>query len=515
MRPFFMSYVRGEDRGQGVLLPSALEDYVTADGPVRVIDAFVDGLDVSGLGFGRAAPAGTGRPPYDPRDLLKLYVYGYLNEVRSSRRLERECGRNVEVMSLLRRLAPDFKTIADFRRDNGAAIVGACRAFVLFCRDQGLFRARLVALDGSKFRAAASPKRIMGRREIVEEAARLDRRIADYLAGLDESDAREPDEAPNATAGALEALKTRRIELDRMAAALEAEERNTLVEGEPDARPMGFGKGPKPPSYNVQTAVDADTGLIVHHAVTSEPNDTRQLHPMAKAAKEALGFERLTVVADAGYSNGAAAAACEADGITACTPANRGTNSQGEGALFDRSASPICPQPTSMSALRAAPLLRLLVEATLHDGKTPLRHPSPARGGARTDERPRQGRPEPDPTAPMRRRTSVRNDQAHDRRRPISHPRPQKGRRRSGAQRYGLQHHPRHQPPRRSKPAGKPRLKNKAHSAQQKRPRKPGASDFPHGLLRAAFFVRKTQKNPADRPSLVPVLCVDLSRDSA
>jgi transposase len=196
MRPFFMSYVRGEDRGQGVLLPSALEDYVTADGPVRVIDAFVDGLDVSGLGFGRAAPAGTGRPPYDPRDLLKLYVYGYLNEVRSSRRLERECGRNVEVMSLLRRLAPDFKTIADFRRDNGAAIVGACRAFVLFCRDQGLFRARLVALDGSKFRAAASPKRIMGRREIVEEAARLDRRIADYLAGLDESDAREPDEAP-------------------------------------------------------------------------------------------------------------------------------------------------------------------------------------------------------------------------------------------------------------------------------------------------------------------------------
>ncbi len=174
-----MSYVQGEDRDPGALLPSALEDYVTAGGPVRVIDAFVDGLDVSGLGFGRAAPAGTGRRPYDPRDLLKLYVYGYLNEVRSSRRLERECGRNVEVMWLLRRLAPDFKTIADFRRDNGAAIVGACRASVLFCRDQGLFGARLVALDGSKFRAAASPKRIMGRREIAEEAARLDRRIAD------------------------------------------------------------------------------------------------------------------------------------------------------------------------------------------------------------------------------------------------------------------------------------------------------------------------------------------------
>ena len=307
------------------------------DAPVRVIDAFVDGLDVSGLGFGRSAPAATGRPAYDPRDLLKLYIYGYLNEVRSSRRLERECSRNVEVMWLLGRLAPDFKTIADFRRDNGAAIVGACRAFVLFCRDQGLFTARLVALDGSKFRAAASAKRIMGRREIAAETARLDRRIADYLAGLDESDVHERDEAPRATAAALQALSARRAELDRLAAALDAEERATLVEGEPDARPMGIGKGPKPPSYNVQKAVDADTGLILHHEVTSEPNDTRQLYPMAKATKDTLGVESLTVVADAGYSNGAAAAACEADDITACAPTNRAINNQGDGSMFDRS----------------------------------------------------------------------------------------------------------------------------------------------------------------------------------
>ena len=136
-----------------------------------MIDAFVNGLDASGLGFGRAVPALMGRPPYDPRDLVKLYLYGYLNEVRSSRRLERECSRNLEVMWLLRRLAPDFKTVADFPRDNGAAVVGACRAFVLFCRDQGLFAARLVALDGSKFWAAASAKRIVGRREIAQEAA--------------------------------------------------------------------------------------------------------------------------------------------------------------------------------------------------------------------------------------------------------------------------------------------------------------------------------------------------------
>lgn len=338
MRPFCMNYIQGDDRGQAALLPPMIEDYVAADAPVRVIDSFVDRIDVRRLGFGRSEPAPTGRPPYDPRDLLKLYVYGYLNEVRSSRRLERECSRNIELMWLLRRLAPDFKTIADFRRDNAVAIVGACRAFVLFCRDQGLFTARLVALDGSKFRAAASAKRVMGRLEIAAEKGRIDRRIADYLACLDESDAREPDDAPNATTTALAALRARRAELDCLAAKLDAEERNTLVEGDTDARPMGIGKGPKPPSYNVQTAVDVDTGLIVHHAVTSEANDTRQLYPMAKATKETLGFESLTVVADAGYSNGTAAAACEAEGITACAPANRSINNKGDALMFDRAS---------------------------------------------------------------------------------------------------------------------------------------------------------------------------------
>jgi transposase len=339
-----MSYVQGEDRGQAALLPAAIEDYVAADAPVRVVDAFVDCLDVRGLRFGRSVPAATGRPPYDPRDLLKLYLYGYLNEVRSSRRLERECSRNVEVMWLLHRLAPDFKTIADFRRDNGAAIVGVCRAFVLFCRDQGLFSARLMALDGSKFRAAASAKRVMGRREIAEETAHLDRRIAEYLTGLDENDADEPDEASSATAPALAALRARRAELDHLVAKLDSEERTTLVEGELDARPMGIGKGPKPPSYNLQTAVDVDTGLIVHHEVTSEPNDTRQLYPMAKATKDMLGISNLTVVADAGYSSGTAAAACEADGITACVPTNRSIYSHGDGTLFGRSAFAYQPE---------------------------------------------------------------------------------------------------------------------------------------------------------------------------
>jgi transposase len=194
-----------------------------------------------------------------------------------------------------------------------------------------------VALDGSKFRAVASAKRVVGRREITEEAARLDRRIADYLASLDESDAREPEEAPGATAAALDALRARRAELDRLTAKLDGEERNMLVEGEPDARPMGIGSGRKPPSYNVQTAVDADTGLIVHHDVTTEPTDNRLLHPMAKATKDAVVADTLTVVADAGYSNGTDAVACERDGITPCVPANRAINNQGDGTLFDRS----------------------------------------------------------------------------------------------------------------------------------------------------------------------------------
>jgi len=357
-----MGYVKGEDRGQAALLPAAIDDYVAADASVRVIDAFVEGLDVAGLGFGRSVPAATGRPPYDPRDLLKLYIWGYFNEVRSSRRLERECRRNVEAMWLLRRIVPDFKTIADFRRDNGAAIVGACRAFVLLCRDAGLFSARLVALDGSKFRAVASRKKVVGRRDLAEEAAGLDRRIADYLAGLDEADDAEPDDAPGAAASAIAALQARRAELGRLAAKLEDEGRTTLVEGEEDARPMGKGSGPKPPCYNVQTAVDTESGLIVHHEVTAEPTDNRMLYAMGKATKQALRTESLTVVADAGYSNGADAARCEADAITPCVPANRAINNQGGGTLFDRTAFIYEPEADAFRC----PAGRRLVRKQLH-----------------------------------------------------------------------------------------------------------------------------------------------------
>jgi transposase len=333
-----MGYIVGEERGQATFLPARLDDYVRDDAPVRIVDAFVARLNVGALGFVRAIPAETGRPGYDPRDLLKLYIWGYLNEVRSSRRLERECLRNVEAMWLLRRLAPDFKTLADFRRDNGPALVSTCRAFVLFCRDEGLFAARLLALDGSKFRAAASPKRIMSRQDIKEEAARLERRIAAYLAELDAQDAAEPEETSReATLSALARLKQRREALDVMAAGLEAKGRSSLVEGEPEARPMRLPRGGKPPCYNVATAVDADSGLILHHDVTTEATDSRLLHPMARSAKEAIGVETLTVVADAGFSSGLAAALCEADGITPCVPVKRSPNPEGDGTLFDRS----------------------------------------------------------------------------------------------------------------------------------------------------------------------------------
>ena len=365
MRPFFMSYVRGENRSQAALLPAAIEDYVTADAPVRVIDAFVDGLNVNALGFGRTVPAATGRPPYDPRDLLKLYIWGYFNEVRSSRRLERECRRNVEAMWLLRRLSPDFKTVADFRRDNGVPIVGACRAFVMLCRDAGLFTARLIALDGSKFRAVASGKKVVGPAKIAKEAAGLDRKIAAYLSGLDKADAADPDDRPDAVFAAMTALQARRGELDRLAAKLDAEGRATIVEGEEDARPMGKGNGLKPPSYNVQAAVDADTGLIIHHEVTDEPSDNRLLHPMSMATKQMLGQERLTVVADAGYSNGAHASACERDGIVVCAPANRAVNNQADGKLFDRSAFTYESDTDSYRC----PAGRVLVRKQLHRRK--------------------------------------------------------------------------------------------------------------------------------------------------
>lgn len=301
-----MAYIEGEARGQHTLFPSTLDELIPAEHVCRVIEAFVNKLDMDGLGFVRAEPAETGRPGYDPRDLLKLYLYGYLHQLRSSRRLEAECRRNVEVMWLLGRLVPDYKSIAEFRRIHGEAVSRAGAELVRFARQVGLVRGEWVAIDGSKFRAVASAGAVR-EREAVKR----------YLEQLDDGDKHEAIVInPSAVASALEKLKN---------------------DPEPEARFMRMASG-HAPAYNVQTAVDAEHAIIVAHEVTTEATDNRSLLPMAEAAKQALeDAGTLKVVADAGYSNGAQAEECERQGIVPHAPANRAVNNQGDGTMFDRS----------------------------------------------------------------------------------------------------------------------------------------------------------------------------------
>jgi transposase len=302
-----MGFIQGEARGQQTLFPVALDDLIPADHMCRVIEAFVGKLDMAALGFVRAEPAETGRPGYDPRDLLKLYLYGYLQQVRSSRRLEAECRRNVEVMWLLGRLGPDYKSIAEFRRMHSAAVTEAGAELVRFARSVGLVRGEWVAIDGSKFRAASSAKSVREREAM--------KRYLDQLERADEQDEVVID--PSAVAAALEKLKNH---------------------PEPEARFMRMANG-HAPAYNVQTAVDAEHALIVAQKVTTEATDNRSLLPMAEAAKQAVGApETLHVVADAGYSNGEQAEGCESQGILPHVPTNRTGNHQGDGTLFDRTA---------------------------------------------------------------------------------------------------------------------------------------------------------------------------------
>lgn len=300
-----MAYIQGESRGQHTLFPTALDDLIPADHICRVIEAFVGKLDMAVLGFVRAEPADTGRPGYDPRDLLKLYLYGYLQQIRSSRRLEAECQRNVEVMWLLGRLVPDYKSIAEFRRMHSEAVTQTGAELVRFAREVGLVRGEWVAIDGSKFRAVSSAHGVHERDAV--------KRYLDQLERADEQDEVVID--ASAVAAALEKLQSH---------------------PEPEVRFMRTTSG-QVPAYNVQTAVDAEHALIVAQQVTMEANDQRSLLPMAEAAKQAVGApESLNVVADAGYFNGEQAERCEAAGIVPHVPANRGVNSKGNGQLFDR-----------------------------------------------------------------------------------------------------------------------------------------------------------------------------------
>lgn len=326
-----MSYIRGVDRGQSQLLPPSFEEYVAENAPVRVIDGFVDTLNLEELGFKRTQAEPTGRPAYDPRDLLRLYVYGYLNRVRSSRRLEAESGRNLEVMWLLRGLRPDFKTIADFRKDNRQCFKGVFRAFNLLCRKLELFGAELVAIDGAKFKAVNSPKRHYTAEQLQERITKIDTRIDEYLGRLDAADAETAD-LPGAPSA--EELKSKLATLQERRAGHVENQRRLVESGrtelsltDPDSRgqkKVGVG-------YNVQIAVDAKHHLVVEPEVVQDQNDLGQLHPMGTAAKTALAVEELAVVADTGYHEAGQLQQCENSELQTYVPAGGGTNGQAPG----------------------------------------------------------------------------------------------------------------------------------------------------------------------------------------
>ena len=332
-------FVDGIDRSQGLLLPDRLEDYVHEDNPVRVVDAFVEALDLSALGFEAANRAAGGRPAYHPATLLKIYIYGYLNRIQSSRRLEREAQRNLELIWLTGRLAPDFKTIADFRKDNGGAITAVCSRFIALCRTMQVFSHAVVAIDGSKLKAVNSRDRnftvgkVKGRRKQLEES------VARYLAELDRAD-RDATLLPEGRVPHLKdklaKLRAQMDKLDTIERQLQDAPDHQISLTDPDARSMtSSGRGTGTVGYNVQAAVDAEHHLIVAHDVTNAGHDRTQLSAMAKKAREALGTERMTALADRGYFNAPEILACEQAGIIPLVPKPLTSNSKAEG-RFDK-----------------------------------------------------------------------------------------------------------------------------------------------------------------------------------
>src|ERR1700688_4850681 len=298
-------FVEGVDRGQTTLFPGFWEDCVVEYNPVRVIDAFVEELDLAELGFDGVAPEATGRPSYHPAVLLKLYIYGYLNRVQSSRRLEREAGHNVEVMWLSGRLIPDHKTIADFRKDNGRAIRQVCARFIALCRTVGLFTQASVAIDGSKFKAVNNRDKNFTEAKMKRRLEQIDESIARYLSQLDTADRQGPTVPEAKTTRLKEKIAKLREEIERLNALnarMMASEDKQISLSDPDARSMATsGKGSGMVGYNVQSAVDTTHHLIVVHEVTNVGTDRNQLSNMADQARTEIGAATLDVVADRGY----------------------------------------------------------------------------------------------------------------------------------------------------------------------------------------------------------------------
>jgi transposase len=329
-------FVEGVDRGQLTLLPGSLDDWVDENNPVRVIDAFVEALDLKELGFETVEATGIGRPGYHPSTHLKLYIYGYLHRVQSSRRLEREAGRNLEVMWLLGRLAPDFKTIADFRKDNGPAIKKVCAQFVELCRQMGLLAKPSVAIDGSKFKAVNNRDKNFTQAKVERRRKQLEESVARYLSQLDTSDRQEPSETitlkKTRIKDKLEKLKSEVEKLAAIEKQVLASPDKQISFTDPDSRSMATsGRGSGVVGYNVQTAVDTEHHLIVAHEVTNVGSDRSQLARMAEQTKTALGVEKLDAVADRGYFNGEEILACDQAGITVMLPKPMTSGAKSEG----------------------------------------------------------------------------------------------------------------------------------------------------------------------------------------
>jgi transposase len=306
-----MAYIKGENRDQITLMPDCLDDYVSAENPVRVVDAFVEQLDIAALGF-KAEPAVEGRPGYDPRDMLKLYIYGYNNKIRSSRRLQTEAGRNLELIWLLGKIVPDFRCIADFRKENAKAIKAVFREFVKLCNKAGLLSTEAVVIDGSKFRAVNSDNNCYVKKNVEKLIVQADERIAKYMAELDaadKADRRAEELTPEDIHGVLEYLAKRKEQLTTALAEIEQSDGNHICTTDPECRLMKTRDGCKP-CFNVQTAVEPENHMIVHFDVTSDCADWNLLEANIAGAKEALGVETLEGIADKGY--------CDEDEILKC-----------------------------------------------------------------------------------------------------------------------------------------------------------------------------------------------------
>jgi len=329
-------FIEGEARTQATLFPERVDDYITQDNPIRVIDVFIDGINLSGMGF-KTTPAATGRPAYHPASMLKLYVYGYLNRVQSSRRLEREAGRNIELMWLLGRLAPDFKTIADFRKNNTKAIRLVCREFVMVCRKLDLFSDAFVAIDGSKFKAVNNRDRNYTQAKLKRRLEAIEASITRYLgqiASADRQDDLVATEKTERLKNKIVKLKKEIERLNEIEVQLLAIDDKQLSLTDPDARSMKT-RGTGMVGYNVQTAVDVKHHIIVAHEVTNVGTDRAQLKNMATQAKDAIATDELTVVADRGYFNGEEIKACEDAGIKAYVPKCQTSGNQAKG-LFGK-----------------------------------------------------------------------------------------------------------------------------------------------------------------------------------